>query len=182
MLRHLPNAVTITRGLCGPLIGGAVLGGASGPVAFFGFIVAIATDLVDGALARRLGVASETGLLLDAVADKVLTGCLWASLWSAGWCPWWLAAPMLARVALIAVGWLFWRRLGRVWSPNLTGRLMVTYEGIALAVLLFHEPWLGVSWPSVGVAIGGISLAFALISALGYVRALVRPSPSERAG
>lgn len=170
MWRHLPNIVTATRGLLGPVIGAVILSGDRSPLAFALFIAAISTDLVDGWIARRLEATSELGVLLDPVADKVLTDTVWAALWAGGWAPGWLAGPMLARDAVVVCLWLVERSRGRVWNPNLAGRLMVTFEGIALPVLLLRSEWLGVHWPSVGVALGTLSLALAVLSSVGYVR------------
>lgn len=83
-LRHLPNAVSIARALAGPLGAWLLLmsasaaeestaiayGLASGAV----FVIAAASDWLDGWLARRLGVVSASGAFLDPVADKLLVG------------------------------------------------------------------------------------------------------------
>jgi CDP-diacylglycerol--glycerol-3-phosphate 3-phosphatidyltransferase len=170
MQRHLPNAVTLVRGLCGPLIAAVILWGPESLLPFWLFLAAISTDLVDGALARRLGVSSDFGVMLDATADKVLTGMVWLALWGAGWTPWWMSAIMVFRDVTIGVMWFRERDRGVVWHPNLPGRLMVTFEGIALPVLLFRVPWLDVRWESVGVALGALSLALGLLSASIYAR------------
>ncbi len=41
-------------------------------IAFILFVVAGLTDMVDGAIARKLGVASKFGRMMDPLADKVL--------------------------------------------------------------------------------------------------------------
>jgi len=41
-------------------------------VAFILFVVAGLTDMIDGAIARKLGVASKFGRMIDPLADKVL--------------------------------------------------------------------------------------------------------------
>ena len=41
-------------------------------VAFILFVVAGLTDIIDGAIARKLGVASKFGRMMDPLADKVL--------------------------------------------------------------------------------------------------------------
>jgi CDP-diacylglycerol--glycerol-3-phosphate 3-phosphatidyltransferase len=41
-------------------------------IAFWSFVVAAVTDFLDGYLARRWGVVSMTGAILDPIADKVL--------------------------------------------------------------------------------------------------------------
>ena len=41
-------------------------------VAFILFVIAGITDMIDGAIARKLGVASKFGRMLDPLADKIL--------------------------------------------------------------------------------------------------------------
>jgi CDP-diacylglycerol--glycerol-3-phosphate 3-phosphatidyltransferase len=44
------------------------------------FIVAIATDGIDGYLARKYEIVTDLGKLLDPIADKALTGCAFVGL------------------------------------------------------------------------------------------------------
>lgn len=59
--------------------------------------LAIASDLADGPLARRLGQTSPLGGLLDHTADAGFVICLLTGLWIAGFVPWLL--PMLVAAA-----------------------------------------------------------------------------------
>ena len=109
LIRHAPNAVTLSRAGLG-VVGALALGVApvaeteTGAIALSlasGLLFALAalTDALDGWMARALGVESALGALLDPIADKVLTGAyLIAFLVIAGFDPW-LAAPVLVIVA-----------------------------------------------------------------------------------
>ena len=77
--RQLPNTITIVRIFCAPVFLWMLLadGGADGALRWWAaalFIVAIATDGIDGYLARRHHIVTDLGKLLDPIADKVLTG------------------------------------------------------------------------------------------------------------
>lgn len=73
----LPNVLTASRFAWAGLGYGAALAGNRGLVT--GLVaVAVATDLVDGPLARRLGTADGFGDQLDTVADAVFYGSLLA--------------------------------------------------------------------------------------------------------
>ncbi len=86
-MKHLPNALTLLRLVLSltmfaalAVIGEGLAGGEVAPAvgtwlarfAFAAFVVAAATDFLDGWLARRWGVVSLTGAILDPIADKIL--------------------------------------------------------------------------------------------------------------
>ncbi len=86
MKRHIPNALTIGR-LVLTLVMFACLGAMAaslrtghsalplhwlGMIALVSFVVAAVTDFFDGMLARRWGVVSVAGAILDPIADKIL--------------------------------------------------------------------------------------------------------------
>ena len=88
----LPTALTLARMVAGPAIGGLVLwaatllyvdphiAGAIYAVTCGLFIVAAATDWLDGYLARRLDAVTLLGAALDHCADKVLVASVLAAL------------------------------------------------------------------------------------------------------
>jgi phosphatidylglycerophosphate synthase len=127
-------------------------------------MTAIWTDLLDGWLARRLGAPTQLGLWLDPFADKFLTDTTWIALWYVDFAPGWLVFPTLIRDVLVIVIWLYSKYKGHTWKASGTGQTGVAYEGTALCVLVFHDPWLDVSWPSVGVVLGIIALVLSFIS------------------
>ncbi len=169
MLRALPNLITAGRGLAGPIVAWLLVVHLANWIAFWLFILAALTDLFDGWLARKLESDPVLGAFLDPLADKVLVGCTWLALGAVGWAPWWLAGFHLTRDALVAVLWERDRRCGVTWAPSMLGQLMTSYEGTAIGVLLFHGPWNGTHWPSVGVAIGVFSLLLSIFSAAAYL-------------
>jgi phosphatidylglycerophosphate synthase len=134
-------------------------------------VVAAATsDAIDGFAARRLNAESDTGRLLDPVADKffvmVLAGTLIAEgaihpLWAVG---------LAARDITVLVGLLYviarrqWAR-GRRLRPSLLGKCTTAAQ---LAVLLIVVIW--------GTAPVWVLAAVTLLSALaavGYARAFL---------
>ena len=61
------------------------------------FVLAIATDGVDGAIARRKNLVTNLGKLLDPIADKLLIGAGLVVLSSVGELPWWVTIVILVR-------------------------------------------------------------------------------------
>jgi len=170
MVRHIPNLITASRGLCGPVCTWLLVAHQANRAAFWLFLAAICTDLVDGFAARILDAISPMGKWLDGLSDKVLTDFVWVGLALGGFCPGWLAGLIIARDLAVIVAWLWAFRVGKRWEASPMGQVMVAFEGVAVCVLLFHGPWLDVHWPSVGTVIGAISLALSLASLVGYVR------------
>ncbi len=169
MIRAIPNLLTASRGLAGLVVVWILVGPLPDRLAFWVFVAAVFTDLIDGWLARVLSATSNVGKWLDPLSDKVLTDACWVALWWVGWAPGWLAWTILARDLIVSAGFsVAWRR-GLTYAPNRAGRLMVSFEGIALAVLLFHGPWIALDWQAVGVALGALTLALSLGSALEYL-------------
>jgi cardiolipin synthase len=67
----IPTLFTLARIIVMPIIIGAMMNGRWG-IAFFFFVFACLTDLVDGFLARLLNEKTFLGACLDPVADKLL--------------------------------------------------------------------------------------------------------------
>jgi CDP-diacylglycerol--glycerol-3-phosphate 3-phosphatidyltransferase len=167
--RLLPNLLTASRGLAGLVVAWVLVGPLPDRLGFWLFVVAVFTDLFDGWLARRLHATSAVGQWLDPLSDKLLAAACWLGLWWVGWAPGWLVGTILLRDVLVASGFaVAWSR-GLRFAPNLAGRLMVSFEGVALAVLLFHGPWIAVDWPAVGVGLGVLTLLLSVGSALEYL-------------
>ncbi|MFT4622092.1 MAG: cardiolipin synthase [Myxococcota bacterium] len=167
-MTHLPNLVTLLRGLCGPLVAWLLLAHDAHGLAFAVFVGAIVSDLVDGWLARMLDAHSELGLLLDPLSDKLLTDTVWLALWWAGDAPGWLCVATLTRDVGVAAAWGWAGPRGLHWRPNPIGQIAVAFEGVAVSVLVFHGPWLDVHWPSVGSALGAATVALSLLSLAQY--------------
>lgn len=105
---NLPNTITIVRIALTPLFVWLFFadGGQGGPMRWWAaalFIVAIASDGIDGAIARRYGLVTDLGKLLDPIADKVLTGAALVILSIAGELPWWVTIVVLLREVGITV-------------------------------------------------------------------------------
>ena len=66
-----------------------------GSTALFG--LAIATDALDGRIARKYNLITDFGKLWDSIADKALTGMAFIGLSILGELPWWITVLVLAR-------------------------------------------------------------------------------------
>ncbi|MFH8251002.1 CDP-diacylglycerol--glycerol-3-phosphate 3-phosphatidyltransferase [Microbacterium sp. B2969] len=138
--RQLPNTITIVRILCAPVFLWMLLAddGADGPLRWWAavlFIVAIATDGIDGWIARRNDIVTNLGKLLDPIADKVLTGFAFIGLSILGELPWWVTAIVLIREIGITV-YRFVVVSDHVLAAAWMGKLKTLAQGVALSLAL----------------------------------------------
>ena len=137
---NLPNAITIVRILLAPLFVWMLLadGGDDGWLRWAAavlFILAIATDGVDGALARRNGLVTDLGKLLDPIADKVLTGGALVALSILGELPWWVTVVILVREIGITIYRFVVIRQGVI-AASRGGKIKTIVQSVAISFAL----------------------------------------------
>jgi cardiolipin synthase len=116
-VRHLPNLICLIRlALIWPIL--AALRAGEYRMALALFIIAAASDGVDGYLAKRFDWISELGKFLDPLADKLLLVTVFVEAAWLGLVPWWLTAAVVARDVMIGLGALIFR----LWFGPLHGR------------------------------------------------------------
>lgn len=98
---NLPNIITMARILCVPFFIWSLFAIEAGSQArWFStaiFIVIMASDGIDGAIARRRGLITNLGKLLDPIADKALLGGALVTLSLLHEFSWWVTAIILLR-------------------------------------------------------------------------------------
>jgi CDP-diacylglycerol---glycerol-3-phosphate 3-phosphatidyltransferase len=183
--RQLPNAITIVRILCAPVFLWMLLadGGADGALRWWAavlFIVAIATDGVDGYLARRYEIVTDLGKLLDPIADKALTGVAFVGLSILGELDWWITILVLVREIGITV-YRFVVVSDHVLAAAWMGKLKTVAQAVALSLALLPL------WTLVGEWIfwvNGVTMAIAVVltvaSGIDYIVSEVRAARSRR--
>ena len=132
------------------------------------FIAAMATDQVDGWLARRSGGSTVLGSLLDPVADKILVLTVLIVLIGQGAVPEWMVAAIVAREFLVSGLRLAAIERGVVLYARDLGKLKTWAQAVAAAIGGFAAAgaWSDrVAWWALLVA-----LAFTWASGLDYVR------------
>ncbi|WP_421851971.1 CDP-alcohol phosphatidyltransferase family protein [Oricola sp.] len=102
-LLTIPNMITVARFIAIPLIVYAALND-QWMTAFVLFVLAGASDAVDGYIARHFDQSSLIGKLMDPLADKALTIAVYTALAIQHQLPMWLVAVIVARDIGILVG------------------------------------------------------------------------------
>jgi cardiolipin synthase len=72
--------------------------------AFVAYALAGLSDILDGMLARRLGLESRLGLVLDPLVDVGYILGIFTALYEVGWVPPWLFAVVCLRYAILLLG------------------------------------------------------------------------------
>ncbi|WP_191062323.1 CDP-alcohol phosphatidyltransferase family protein [Geminicoccus harenae] len=147
------------------------------------FALAALTDALDGLLARRLGLATRLGAVLDPIADKLLlTGTLLTLAWQE-LVPVWLVALVLARDVLVALGALALQIgvAGFTVAPSLLGKAATAAQlGYVAAVLADAAEFL----PFTGLLAAWLLpllVLLTLVSAGTYLAAALRRLPDHAA-
>lgn len=100
---NLPNAITLSRlVLTAVFVAGTAMESVAGHwIALVSFVIAAISDFVDGWLARKLGLVTPMGKLLDPLADKILVAAAFVYLSAKGFCPVWVTVLIIGREFLV---------------------------------------------------------------------------------
>lgn len=114
--------------------------------ALWTFIIAAASDGIDGLLARLLDQRSHLGGILDPVADKLLVMSALLTLIYVGRLPWWLLALVLFRDVWMVIGAMVvkHKRLEIPTAPTRVGKY-ATLGLLAVVVLALVSQAIGQS-------------------------------------
>jgi CDP-diacylglycerol---glycerol-3-phosphate 3-phosphatidyltransferase len=131
------------------------------------FVLAISTDGIDGAIARRTNTVTNLGKILDPIADKALLGGALLTLSYLGEIDWWITILILARELAVTLYRVIVVK-SKVIAATLAGKLKTIFQGIAIgAVLAPFEIWVP-AWSFVEQGMLFIALGATLISGLQF--------------
>lgn len=133
----IPNAISLARLLAVPVTIYLILE-SQYQSAFWLFAAAGISDAVDGVLAKRLGVVSEIGAYLDALADKALLVGVYVALGVEGHLELWLVILVVFRDILIVGGAILFRLLTRTLTmqPLMVSKVNTVTQIVLAAVVL----------------------------------------------
>jgi len=179
-LRHLPNLISVIRVILVLPVVWSLLNDRF-DVAIWLFLIAGASDGLDGFLAKRFGWSSRLGGILDALADKFLLVSTFLCLWWLGIFPWWLVLWVFARDLIIVVGATIYNfRIEAVQpEPSLVSKLN-TFLQIALAAVGVIQAGFGGVPGWLLQALIWLVMLTVLLSGAGYVREWGRRARTSR--
>lgn len=171
-LRTRANALTAVRIVCGPLLVLALLDHAVWS-AFALFWLAVATDVLDGRVARRFGESSALGGFLDHLTDAAFVSLGLAALVLRGEAP----ALLPALVALAFLQYVLDSRVirGEALAASALGRWNGIAYFVPVAAVVVRDA-LGLGWPgtTLVLGLGWLLVATTLLSMADRARAFMR--------
>lgn len=154
------------------------------------FLVAGATDFIDGEVARRYGTVTNFGKLMDPLVDKIMMAAAFISLVPLKAVPAWAATTVVARDFLITGLRLMATSKGRVLPAEKLGKQKTSWQIITvifflallsiaeLRVDLMSTVWWSRAWETAGPVLVWLTVGLTVYSGLGYAwkhRDLIAP-------
>ena len=144
------------------------------------FVVATATDRMDGDIARSRGLVTDFGKVSDPIADKALMGMALVGLSIIDLLPWWVTVVVLVReIGITALRFMVIRH--GVMPASRGGKLKTALQ--AVAILLFVLP-LSSPWHGIAVVVMTLAVIVTVATGADYVlraQTLRNTSPRARA-
>jgi len=144
------------------------------------FLIAGLTDFVDGEIARRYGVITNFGKLMDPLVDKIMVAAAFISLVPLKAVPAWAATTVVARDFLITGLRLMASAKGRILPAESLGKQKTSWQIVTiiffLALLSIAElqyasatsTWWVSAWGEAGPVLVWITVALTIYSGLAF--------------
>ena len=149
-------------------------------MAFVIFIIAGITDFVDGEIARRWGIVTNFGKLMDPLVDKIMMAAAFISLVPMKAIPAWAATTVVGREFLITGLRLMASARGQVLPAEGLGKhktawqiiTVIFFLGLLAAAELHYDEmasgWWNRAWYSGGPILVYLTVALTLYSGIRY--------------
>ena len=174
-IANIANWLTLIRIILVPVMLWALFahGGANSwwrALAWFIFALASFTDRLDGQLARKRGIGTDLGALLDPIADKALIGAGLIGLSMLGDVWWWVTIVIMVRE--IGITLLRFTVLSKKVVPaSRGGKAKTLTQGFAIGFYIFPMPhW----FDPLNAALMGVAVLLTLITGFQYVKEIAR--------
>jgi CDP-diacylglycerol--glycerol-3-phosphate 3-phosphatidyltransferase len=154
------------------------------------FLIAGLTDFIDGEIARRYGIITNFGKLMDPLVDKIMLAAAFISLVPLKAVPAWAATTIVARDFLITGLRLMASAKGRILPAESLGKQKTSWQVITVLFFLGlfsaselrfaneESVWWQHAWNQAGPILVWITVALTLYSGLAYAwrhRELIAP-------
>ena len=132
------------------------------------FSAAAITDYLDGFYARKRGLVSTLGKVMDPIADKLLVSSAFIMLTSLGWIPAWIVCIIIGReLAVTGLRNIIAEKGEDVSASNL-GKYKTGFQIAAIIPLMMHYPTWGLNVQVIGTLFLWGALVFTIWSGADY--------------
>ena len=132
-------------------------------------LLSVATDLVDGWVARRFGQITDLGKILDPLGDKLSTGALSLYLAWVGKLPWWIAGVVVGKdLAILFAGLAVLGRKHEIPVSDRWGKVAVLVSGALIIAC-------AMDWKILVEPLIILTLITVAISVISYTRKYIKP-------
>lgn len=178
-LRHLPNLISILRIVLVPVLVVILLSPSRTAAVLAGctFFLASWSDFFDGYLARRHGITTSLGKLLDPMADKLIVMAalvMLAAMPREPRVPAWMVVAIVGREIAVTGLRAMATSEGIVLAAEELGKYKMILQMFALQGLLLHYDFLGVDFHTAGMYFLWASLVLSLWSGVDYHVRVIR--------
>ena len=166
-----PNTLTLARVAAVPVIVVLLLF-PNRPCTFLAallFSAASITDYLDGFFARRQGLTSEFGKIMDPLADKLLSSLTLIMLSGHGWIPAWVVCVIIGRELSVTGLRNAVSQKGKDASASWLGKYKTGFQIAAIIPLLFHYPYFGIQLHAIGMVMLWAALILTVWSGIDYM-------------
>ncbi|MCR5648871.1 MAG: CDP-alcohol phosphatidyltransferase family protein [Oscillospiraceae bacterium] len=135
------------------------------------FVVATATDMLDGMIARRQNKITNLGKVLDPLGDKLMALSVLTCLTIDRRIPLWAVIVLLTKEVIMGIGGFFIYRKSSFMPPsNYFGKTSTVILFIACVLLIAFKD-LAAPWPTVIIS---IAIAVAVVAFLNYLIVFIK--------
>jgi CDP-diacylglycerol---glycerol-3-phosphate 3-phosphatidyltransferase len=132
------------------------------------FSAAAITDYLDGFYARKRGLVSTLGKVMDPVADKLLVSSAFIMLTSLGWLPAWMACIIIGRELAVTGLRNIIAQKGEDISASNLGKYKTGFQIAAIIPLMIHYPFFNLNVQVIGTLFLWGALVFTIWSGADY--------------
>lgn len=165
-----PNAFTLYRVIAVPILIILMLGDGFWTSFFAAIVFSLAsiTDFFDGFLARKMGLVSNFGKMMDPLADKILISSAFIMLVSHGRVPAWMICIIIGRELAVTGLRNIMTEHNMDVSASWVAKWKTVFQIAAVIPLILHYKIIGINMAYIGNFLLWIALVLTIISGIDY--------------
>lgn len=132
------------------------------------FSAAAITDYLDGYFARRRGLETVLGKVMDPIADKLLVSSAFIMLTAHGWIPAWMVCIIIGRELAVTGLRNIIAGKGQDVSASWLGKYKTAFQIAAAIPLLIHYSYFGINFHQIGYFFLLVALVITIWSGADY--------------